>query len=172
MALVRIFGQENSCSSHFIFYEQSHCTSPREWRKTYTVNKLSSPSFHFFIFRVPIPFIITWNERERYLRKIWVDYPSGIEGFPVVSFIPFFSTRNDFLVSFCLRIKTRVFLRDDLKMPSHDEPCWLKHRSDDGSPRSHRLYCSLVYPLVKIYDREDRKVLKIGAKKANDRQKW
>lgn len=29
---------------------------------------------------LPIPFIIAWNERERYLRKIWVISPSRIEG--------------------------------------------------------------------------------------------
>jgi len=41
-------------------------------------------------FPLPILFIITWNERERYLRKIWVDRPSGIEGSPVVGSTPFF----------------------------------------------------------------------------------
>lgn len=122
---------------------------PHEWRKTYTVHKLisvfpflhlpSSDSFHYRM------------ERKGTLFEEDMGRPSIWNRTPQPSFCPFFPHGVTFsLVLFedkDARFLTTWFQNVEL-------PCWLKHRNNDGLPRSYRLYCSLVYFLVKIYDRE------------------
>jgi len=66
---------------------------------------------------------MVWRERERYLRKIWVDRVFRIEGSQ--SFTRFFFSFHDAAFSLTLlsgKKSERAFLRSDLERPSYEQP--------------------------------------------------
>ena len=88
MAVVRIFERENSAVVRTSSFMNNLIAKDRANKEKHTPCTKSSPSFHFFIFRVPILFIIAWKGN-----AIWGRYGSTIiwnRRYPSRQFYPFF----------------------------------------------------------------------------------
>lgn len=109
--LVRTFEQSDGTALALYFSWTISYARARTKRNVHCASSsLFPPSFP-----PSIPFIITWNGRERYLRKIWVDHPSGIEASPSSVQPLLFPQAVTFSLVLLVDRETRVSLRGDLK---------------------------------------------------------